>query len=1043
MEVPCAWTITTGSPDVTVAVVDGYFDPSNSDLLGKIINTVPPSAVPGDRNNDGEYDSVLERHGTAMVGGVAAVMNNGLCIAGTGGATTVNAYSALGSSALQEITNASLDGNRIISVAYYGGSGFSTDTPQAREAVRSVLIAAVERGSTIVFAAGRTQARHVADIPGVILVGFGAENGSYIPYGTTELPDINIEVVVPANQAHRLSGPSTCARGVGGSSLGSAFLSGIVALMLDVNPCLTPAEIEQIVYNTSGTIPNGNNYPQFFDNGKGLVNAYQAVLAARDYVPPTPQSLVVDAGQTIIIEDEQKAYNDIKVRSGGVLKIRDSKINIVGNQDEGTYEGRILVYRGAKLIVDNSTITNADFNPCDGEAKRWDGIRVHGNITKPQPNMYDANGNLDVDKPIAIDGAGVVMLKNGSIIKNAVDAVATTVPGFPYPDQVERWGGLVIAENTTFLNNFRAVHLTRYPARDIVAFSNQSRFDNCYFTANDPDGNSVGITAWDTDTIRVTNSVFKNIGRESIGTIDGGLIVEDGNRFEFEGQRGNHAHVLVQSTFPFAGFARVGSKDAGKQRNTFSSEDRGDVFVYGGANSGGRSGLQVFNNDFYGEYDSGNRFNTSKPVVIDGPSRFTVLGNTFVDSRDPIFVWNTGSDMIASNNRVSCNVIDEYRLAGIRFDGDNSGVQFLRNHFLTGSTRRKIDVNGAVAKFQGSLRAPANNIFMSTATIDIDVASSAPSFRYFYTDRNLPVDDQYEPQGASNYLPEPAIVESADGCEDKILSGFVTKQGALNAQTVFNEVRNDVAAGNTNRAEEMQDAMMLRDAVVLKFVGQSVVQNNLAPAMSVLATIEEPAGRMLEYGLMVGTANYPAALNVLTEIDKLGASYDDFVYTQLVNLERLTSTKQAYELAPADSTRLDGIAMSASPYRSYARALMLLLKDRRYLTDDDEAKSGEDNKSSDVTTEIVAKPSMLSVLPNPVEGDQINFVLDKIRLNASLDLITPQGRIISTTNLGDAVQGSIPAPKLKGIYWLRLTTQNESETVKVVVLHRYTNAHSI
>jgi serine protease AprX len=60
---------------------------------------------------------------------------------------------------------------------------------------------------------------------------------------------------------------------ISGTSMATPFVAGIVALMLDVDPTLTPAEIRQILTETTTRMPGYED----FEVGAGYVNAYAAV----------------------------------------------------------------------------------------------------------------------------------------------------------------------------------------------------------------------------------------------------------------------------------------------------------------------------------------------------------------------------------------------------------------------------------------------------------------------------------------------------------------------------------------------------------------------------------------------------------------------------------------------------------------------------------------------------------------------------------------------------------------------------------------------
>jgi hypothetical protein len=126
----------------------------------------------------------------------------------------------------------------------------------------------------------------------------------------------------------------------------------------------------------------------------------------------------------------------IHINAGATLTINNSIY-------EFGHEAVIIVEPGAKLIVNNTTLTNSKF--CSDNLQLWKGVRVHGN--KQQSQWPDAQGNL---------AQGYLEL-NDAVIENAIDAVVLWKPG-----DYATTGGIVIANNSIFRNNKKAVHALNY-----------------------------------------------------------------------------------------------------------------------------------------------------------------------------------------------------------------------------------------------------------------------------------------------------------------------------------------------------------------------------------------------------------------------------------------------------------------------------------------------------------------------------------------------------------------------------------------------------
>jgi len=150
-----------------------------------------------------------------------------------------------------------------------------------------------------------------------------------------------------------------------------------------------------------------------------------------------------------IWENPKFAFQDIIIESGATLTIKNNVFM--------PSEAKIIVERGAQLIIDGGTLTNA----CED---MWDGIEVWGTYNRPQ----------------SLDYQGLVRVENGGTIENAVcgiRAVRMAIPseGEETPD-LTYTGGIVWADNSYFRNNKTGVRFYSYHT------ASTSHFNNCIFS---------------------------------------------------------------------------------------------------------------------------------------------------------------------------------------------------------------------------------------------------------------------------------------------------------------------------------------------------------------------------------------------------------------------------------------------------------------------------------------------------------------------------------------------------------------------------------
>jgi subtilisin family serine protease len=317
-----AHTITLGSPEVVVAVLDTGVDWRHPELVENI--WVNPKEIPDnnkdddgngfiddihgwdfyDNDNDSLQGTTIHFHGTSVAGIIASAADN---IGLTGVAPRVKimdvrAFDPRGRATVDSIVKA-LDyavanGARIVNMSFGGFGCF-----ELPEKVRQAVERAVDKGVILVASAGNfgeafpNCVSYPAAYPGVIAVGATGTDGNVTSYsqGGSKLDVVapggdisyekflelaakieNFEQFLPLLKTAILTpypfggyGPFF------GTSAAAPHVSGVLALMLSVNPKLSAADAANILRMTATRRSPRSRY------GYGVVNALRAVQQAQ------------------------------------------------------------------------------------------------------------------------------------------------------------------------------------------------------------------------------------------------------------------------------------------------------------------------------------------------------------------------------------------------------------------------------------------------------------------------------------------------------------------------------------------------------------------------------------------------------------------------------------------------------------------------------------------------------------------------------------------------------------------------------------------
>lgn len=308
----------SGSPitgkSVTVAVLDTGINGTHNDLSGKLVQNVrladvqsapigfvDPMPVENLQNTD-----LAGGHGTFVAGIIAASgvssggkyngVASGAKVLGlsAGDLTLVNILSGFD----YILQNKNAYNVRVVNCSFSANTVYDVHDP-----VNIATKILTDNGVNIVFSAGNSGSGNgtlnpYANAPWVVSVGASDKNGKLAGFSSRGIFGSNSPTLVAPGVdlvSLRSTATQTSVMGIGGgdaqrltpgelpfytTASGTSFsapqVAGAIALMLDANPNLTPAEVKDILSRTA--TPIINNYKH--EVGAGMLNTYAAVLEA-------------------------------------------------------------------------------------------------------------------------------------------------------------------------------------------------------------------------------------------------------------------------------------------------------------------------------------------------------------------------------------------------------------------------------------------------------------------------------------------------------------------------------------------------------------------------------------------------------------------------------------------------------------------------------------------------------------------------------------------------------------------------------------------
>jgi subtilisin family serine protease len=271
--IPDAWTSSTGSANVTVAVLDSGVTYGLPDLSKNLVSGYDFVSNDADATDPGSPS-----HGTEVAGIIGADTNNGTGVAGVCWSCSVmpvrvcdTSGSCSWSAVASGLTWAADHGARVVNMSFSGTASSST--------LASAVTYAQQHGVLLVAAAGNSGCNcptYPASLPGVISVAAVTTTGalqSYSNYGQW------VDLAATANDWTTWSNGSY--QPMGGTSASTPIVAGVAALAFSAAPSSSADAVATALQSSAQSISNVS---------WGAVNAAGAVQALTGGAPSTSPS---------------------------------------------------------------------------------------------------------------------------------------------------------------------------------------------------------------------------------------------------------------------------------------------------------------------------------------------------------------------------------------------------------------------------------------------------------------------------------------------------------------------------------------------------------------------------------------------------------------------------------------------------------------------------------------------------------------------------------------------------------------------------------
>ena len=274
-----AWNFSTGSPSVTIAVLDTGVDTTHPDLASQL---VPGHNLANGSDDDNYQDDCGSDtgHGTHVAGIAAAATNNGIGVAGLGWSAKIMPVKVLGGSLcegsyadiISGIDWATSHGAQVINLSLGGPYNSVLDSATTNAFTSGTLVVAAA-GNCGTWQSGCDSLNQIfspagnAHVLGVAATDSNDVRASFSTATTT------VDIAAPGVSIYS-TWPGTY-RYLSGTSMATPFVSGLASLVYARFPAYTPTQVAQAIVANADLV--GGNTSWSPEYGCGRINAYRTL----------------------------------------------------------------------------------------------------------------------------------------------------------------------------------------------------------------------------------------------------------------------------------------------------------------------------------------------------------------------------------------------------------------------------------------------------------------------------------------------------------------------------------------------------------------------------------------------------------------------------------------------------------------------------------------------------------------------------------------------------------------------------------------------